>query len=219
MKKSLLALAVIGAFAGAANAQSSVTLYGLVDTYVESYKAGTISNTRLSAGGSTAGRMIGANVTIGAGPVNIVAAYHRENATAATVATLDNKSVYSIGANSKFGDFSPVFNYFNQTTNNVTAADSKIKGWSVGSGWGIGPWAAQLQYGQVKNDVVTSANEKFILVGGDYIFSKRTNLYLRYAEVKDKGGTNSAGDYLAMGQDLAADTKNRTIALGVRHRF
>src|SRR5258706_441220 len=51
MKKSLLALAVIGAFAGAANAQSSVTLYGLVDTYVESYKAGTISNTRLSAGG------------------------------------------------------------------------------------------------------------------------------------------------------------------------
>ena len=31
MKKSLLALAVLGAFAGAASAQSSVTLYGLVD--------------------------------------------------------------------------------------------------------------------------------------------------------------------------------------------
>ncbi|PSB92406.1 porin [Candidatus Pandoraea novymonadis] len=37
MKKSLLALGVLGAFAGAANAQSSVTLYGIVDaglTYV-----------------------------------------------------------------------------------------------------------------------------------------------------------------------------------------
>jgi len=31
MKKSLLALAVLGAFAGAASAQSSVTLYGLID--------------------------------------------------------------------------------------------------------------------------------------------------------------------------------------------
>lgn len=34
MKKSLLALAVLGAFAGAASAQSSVTLYGLVDANV-----------------------------------------------------------------------------------------------------------------------------------------------------------------------------------------
>lgn len=32
MKKSLLALAVLGAFAGAASAQSSVTIYGVVDT-------------------------------------------------------------------------------------------------------------------------------------------------------------------------------------------
>ena len=31
MKKSLLAFAVLGAFAGAASAQSSVTLYGLID--------------------------------------------------------------------------------------------------------------------------------------------------------------------------------------------
>ena len=31
MKRSLLALAVLGAFAGAASAQSSVTLYGRVD--------------------------------------------------------------------------------------------------------------------------------------------------------------------------------------------
>lgn len=49
MKKSLLALSVIGAFAGVAHAQSSVTIYGLVDTGV-SYnsnvaKAGDTTNT------------------------------------------------------------------------------------------------------------------------------------------------------------------------------
>lgn len=35
MKKSLIALAVLGAFAGAASAQSSVTLYGIVDVNVQ----------------------------------------------------------------------------------------------------------------------------------------------------------------------------------------
>jgi len=38
MKKSLLALAVLGAFAGAASAQSSVTLYGLIDLSLASEK-------------------------------------------------------------------------------------------------------------------------------------------------------------------------------------
>ncbi|HZW11607.1 MAG TPA: porin, partial [Noviherbaspirillum sp.] len=35
MKKSLLALAVLGAFAGAASAQTNVTIYGLVDASIE----------------------------------------------------------------------------------------------------------------------------------------------------------------------------------------
>jgi predicted porin len=47
MKKSLLALAVLGAFAGAASAQSSVTLFGIVDT-----SAANISN-KTSAGVKT----------------------------------------------------------------------------------------------------------------------------------------------------------------------
>ena len=47
MKKSLLALAVLGAFAGAASAQSSVTLYGTVDLSAK-YVKNEGSNRRLS---------------------------------------------------------------------------------------------------------------------------------------------------------------------------
>ncbi|NML13461.1 porin [Azohydromonas caseinilytica] len=56
MKKSLIALATLGAFAGAASAQSSVTLYGLVDLSVQHVKSGEDSpfagakTTRLSDG-------------------------------------------------------------------------------------------------------------------------------------------------------------------------
>ena len=44
MKKSLLALAVLGAFAGAASAQSSVTIYGVLDLAVTKGNGGTAPN-------------------------------------------------------------------------------------------------------------------------------------------------------------------------------
>jgi predicted porin len=44
MKKSLLALAVLGAFAGAASAQSSVTMYGLLDLAITKGNGGTSGN-------------------------------------------------------------------------------------------------------------------------------------------------------------------------------
>ncbi|NYG31661.1 porin [Sphaerotilus montanus] len=54
MKKSLLALAVLGAFAGAASAQSSVTLYGKVDLGVGK-AAGTKDKTVMDGSGSRVG--------------------------------------------------------------------------------------------------------------------------------------------------------------------
>ena len=44
MKKSLLALAVLGAFAGAASAQSSVTIYGLIDQNVKYQDPGRLAS-------------------------------------------------------------------------------------------------------------------------------------------------------------------------------
>ena len=44
MKKSLLALAVLGAFAGVASAQSTVTIYGSLDLAVTKGNGGTAPN-------------------------------------------------------------------------------------------------------------------------------------------------------------------------------
>lgn len=55
MKKSLIALAVL-AVSGMASAQSTVTLYGLVDTYVGSIKSGGTTQTVVNSGGLNGSR-------------------------------------------------------------------------------------------------------------------------------------------------------------------
>ncbi|QWE18798.1 porin [Polynucleobacter corsicus] len=56
MKKSLLAVAAIGAFASAAQAQSSVTVYGILDVgFVGSHYSGTSTGANASMGNSTSG--------------------------------------------------------------------------------------------------------------------------------------------------------------------
>jgi general bacterial porin, GBP family len=57
MKKSLLALAVLGAFAGSAMAQSSVTLYGVADVNISSAKGGTSRLTSMGSGGLQGSRV------------------------------------------------------------------------------------------------------------------------------------------------------------------
>jgi predicted porin len=59
MKKSLLALAVLGAFAGAANAQSNVTVYGVVDLSVGRYDEGLDGNKWQMKSGRNAASRIG----------------------------------------------------------------------------------------------------------------------------------------------------------------
>ena len=50
MKKSLIALAVVAA-SGAASAQSTVTIYGLLDANINSTKAGGLTQTKIDSGG------------------------------------------------------------------------------------------------------------------------------------------------------------------------
>ena len=57
MKKSLLALAVLGAFAGVASAQSSVTLFGVIDVNGRYVKNGSQSQYQLSQDGMASSRI------------------------------------------------------------------------------------------------------------------------------------------------------------------
>lgn len=56
MKKSLLALAVLGAFAGVASAQSTVTLFGIIDLNLRNVKNGSTSLKTLSQDGINSSR-------------------------------------------------------------------------------------------------------------------------------------------------------------------
>ncbi|PXW97117.1 putative porin [Sphaerotilus hippei] len=57
MKKSLLALAALCAFAGAASAQSSVTLFGVVDVNARQVKNGDTKQTQLGTDGLSSSRL------------------------------------------------------------------------------------------------------------------------------------------------------------------
>jgi len=57
MKKSLLALAVLGAFAGTASAQSSVTLFGIIDLGYRNVENGNTSQSQMSQDGINSSRL------------------------------------------------------------------------------------------------------------------------------------------------------------------
>jgi len=57
MKKSLLALAALTAFAGVASAQSSVTLFGVADLNMRNVKNGSASIKSLSTDGNASSRL------------------------------------------------------------------------------------------------------------------------------------------------------------------
>src|SRR5574343_1582435 len=56
MKKALIALAVLGLTGGAAVAQSSVTLFGVIDADVKYVKTGSLTVKKLDSGGLNTGR-------------------------------------------------------------------------------------------------------------------------------------------------------------------
>lgn len=93
MKKTLVALASLSAMAGAAQAQSSVTLYGIVDAavrYTTNHGAGEDSLTKMVGGGMSQSRWgINVNEDLGGG--------------LRAVANLENRFLADNGANASIG--------------------------------------------------------------------------------------------------------------------
>ena len=57
MKKSLLALAALTAFAGVASAQSSVTVFGVVDVSMRQVNYGDVDQSQLATDGNSSSRL------------------------------------------------------------------------------------------------------------------------------------------------------------------
>lgn len=90
MKKSLLALAALTAFAGAASAQSSVTLFGVVDLSANSVKAGSQSQKVLASNQMNSNRLGFRGVEdLGGG---MSASFHLEGGMASDVGLGGNSS-------------------------------------------------------------------------------------------------------------------------------
>lgn len=114
MKKSLIALAVVAA-SGATFAQSTVTLYGLLDANINSTKSSGVTNTRIDSGGINSSRFglkgsedlgggLKANFKLESG-INIDTGATRatQNGTGATVTALFNRESY-VGLSGGFGE-------------------------------------------------------------------------------------------------------------------
>ena len=110
MKRSLLALAVLGAFASAASAQSSVTLSGMVDAGVRRVGANsTVSGSDWQLGGSQSGYnnfTISGREDLGGGMNAFFAMNHRFNVNSGTVNSFGNtfwRNIW-VGLGGGFGD-------------------------------------------------------------------------------------------------------------------
>jgi len=149
MKKSLLALAAMGAFAGAAQAQSSVTVYGLIDHSFTSIstenttRAGAVSNATVTNSGNN-GRMSGsrlgfrgvedlgggnsAGFTLEMGPDFTEASNGINNGTRLGFLSLSNKQAgglhigRQVSASKMVNDTFTAFGNANFATGNVTGA-------------------------------------------------------------------------------------------------
>ncbi|MCK6425663.1 MAG: porin [Burkholderiaceae bacterium] len=124
MKKSLLALAVLGAFAGAASAQSSVTLYGRVDLSVAK-NAGSADKVIQNGSGSRLG--LRGSEDLGGGLAAVFNIEHRFDADTGVQTSKDTAS-------------------YNATTGKVTVNSGKF--WSARSFVGLKGGFGQLVLGR-----------------------------------------------------------------------
>jgi len=167
MKKSLLALAAMGAFAGAAQAQSSVTVYGLIDTSYMSTETKTNAVTpvtaqtsSLGADGALSGSRLGFRGTedLGGGMrANFNIEMGINTTDSGMIANASNRNSFVGLSDSKLGEvrigrFATLNKLINDST--VFGGGSFTTVGVPTSGWG---WAAQANGAGVSNERINNA--------------------------------------------------------------
>jgi predicted porin len=164
------------------------------------------------AGKTSAGRQIGANAMYTSGPVHVAAAFHNNN-----VGSTGRDESWVIGGRYSLGNAklfaatqhnkSSVFTPSSSTTNRVTWA---------GVSYDATP-QVEVVGGVYRRDTRDSARDATLyVVGANYKFSKRTELYADYGHVSN-GATGDFG--VSAGSVTVVGGSQSHTQLGIRHRF
>ncbi len=189
MKKSLFALAAVTAFAGAAQAQSSVTAYGIVDAGIASVsnttaaggsttgvQSGGLASPRLGfkgmedlGGGLKAGFVLEAEILTANGTANGLAAQTSNGTATAQSSGFFNRASYISLSDAKFGDvkvgLSNTATYDNQIKFDPLHA-ANLGGYlntsTTTDGVSTGPASSQTQGASRGNNAISYTSPKFM---------------------------------------------------------
>jgi predicted porin len=165
MKKSLLAVAAIGAFASAAQAQSSVTVYGILDV---GYQGGNSSVTNATSAGTGAGATINYPATTNQANANVKTTQSVLGSGAEQTSRLGFKGMEDLGGG-RSAFFTAEFSLYpdQQTLSGNTAGGLKDRQSFVGLKQnGVGQFAVGTQYTLIFNAVSkTDADQQNNMIG------------------------------------------------------
>jgi len=223
MKKSLLAIAAMTAFAGAAQAQSSVTVYGIIDAgYINQKSDGTGATANTKANNSLIGNSaetssrLGFRGTedLGGGASAFFTIETGTQATQATASTFNNRQSF-VGLKNKMGEvalgtqYTPVFNQMAATdvgqTNNVLGNVVYPSSFTGSGNAGNGSYEAASGAGGASNGLTVRTTNTITVKSANFSGFKAGVMYTQNATASDPA--------------TAVETKNNYSGWGVQADF
>lgn len=156
-------------------------------------------------------RPIGANIRYAAGPVNVGLAYDKNTAAMKTIGVYAS---YDFGVVKLLSQFEKGDNYTALASTRITP-DENVKAFSLGLTAPLGPVILRTGFEKIKGTGINGATltkrdaTKFGF-GGDYVLSKRTNLYSDIGKWSGDRVLNSAGN---------TALQKAQFDFGITHRF
>lgn len=161
-------------------------------------------------------------------------------ATAVPLFKIDDYSVWNLGAkyvfkelgltlNGSFGRGNYDINSAGATAGlvGITNGDLKVSSLVLGTRYEIGAMAFLAQWSETKFRNESRGKNQAYTLGAEYSMSKRTTLYTRYEQIRDKGvgpavtlaATGIREVPTIGGLGISPDGKSTQLAFGVRHNF
>jgi predicted porin len=180
----------------------------------------------------TARRSVGALLRYQGGPLDASLAFHQGGQTLA--AGDADQRAFNLGATYRLGGVQVGGNYWEHRNELPSAATARTHGLALGVRVPMaGALSAVAQVAQVRDNgrayasgaAKPTGRTTHLNVGADYMLSKRTALYLRYARIEDRGagynGRATAALFGAFGANNALPTGGsaRALGIGLRHSF